>query len=220
MKKKTLLFIAFTILILNPVFAQEKKNYKSEIGLNLLQLPATSIDLTYKITNNPKYNLSINTGYTFNYSNSFKLIALFGAHNKRLDYEMIKQSGSFINIGFNYNFRDNYQKKNYFFIGASINNSFIYEYSEYSDVMIPESNIEHLKHHLYIYGFSVIAGYNFKISKKLSSDIDMKMSVPNKKYKELYGYENYIPGMGYKNTQGSNNQIFPMLLLNLNYKIN
>lgn len=219
MKKKTILFITYTILILNTIIAQEKNNIKSEIGLNLLQLTTTTIDLNYRITNNPRYSLNINTGYTFNYSNSFKLIALFGAHNKLLNYDMIKQSGRFVNIGFNYNFRNNYQKKNYLYIGASVNNSFIYENAEYREIIIQGSQVENLTHNLYIFGFSTIAGYNFNISDRLSSDIGLKISVPNNKVEEMYGYYNYIPGMGYKNTQGSNNRIFPMLLFNLNYKI-
>ncbi|MEN8193092.1 MAG: hypothetical protein ABFS12_09775 [Bacteroidota bacterium] len=223
MKNNILIVSILSIFILKNVNAQESANWKSEIGINLFQLPATTIDLNYRITNNPRYTVSINSGYTFNYSNSYDLVGFFlSPHSKCANegYKMTKQSGGFINLGINYNFRKSFQKNNYFFIGASINNSFISEYAEYQDLEIQGSQVEKLDHDIYLFGFSGIVGYNFKIFNKLSSDLGLKISIPNSKFKELYGYENYIPGMGFMDTCNSNNVIFPLIFLNLKYEIN
>jgi len=165
----------------------------------------------------------INSGYTFNYSNSFDFVGfLLSPHLKCANdgYKMIKQSGGFINLGINYHFRKSFEKRNYFFIGASINNSFISESAEYQDMESQGSQTESFNHDIYLFGWSGIVGYNFKIINKLSSEFGIKISMTNNKFKELYGYENYIPGLGFMDTASSDTPVFPMIILNLKYEIN
>lgn len=47
---------------------QDNENWSHDIGINLLQLPATTLDLVYEFSNNPRYTLSVNSGYTINYA--------------------------------------------------------------------------------------------------------------------------------------------------------
>jgi hypothetical protein len=66
--KLNIIFIICTILFLIPKkgLGQEEKIMHHAIGLNLLQLPATTIDITYAFSNNPHYDFLVNTGFTFN----------------------------------------------------------------------------------------------------------------------------------------------------------
>ncbi|MBN2663979.1 MAG: hypothetical protein JXR68_10050 [Bacteroidales bacterium] len=217
---KIIMFGIITIISSN-VFGQVKENWNHNIGINLLQIPATTIDLTYELNNKPRYMLIINPGYTFNYTNSYDYIGFFlSPHYKcgNNGYYMKKQSGGYIKIGLKYIFRNSTEKNNFFYLGAFITNSMVYEKAEYENMDISNSQIENLSHNIFILGFSSAVGYNFGISNRLTSDFGVHISLPSKKYDELYGYSNYIPGMGYMETCG-NQVIFPMLILNLKYKI-
>jgi len=76
------------------------------------------------------------------------------------------------------------------------------------------------KHHKFIYGFTGNVGYHINIYKKISTDIAVNISyTPDKTVKDLYGYENYIPGMGFMETCGSNKCVFPMIVWSIKYQI-
>ncbi len=97
-------------------------------------------------------------------------------------------------------------------------NSLISEETEYENWDIPNSQVENLNHKIFIFGLTGAVGYNFRISNKLNSDFGLHISMPSKNYDDLYGYSNYIPGMGYMETCG-NEKIFPLIVLNLKYKL-
>ena len=97
-------------------------------------------------------------------------------------------------------------------------NSLIHEKAEYENPEIPNSPVENLEHTILIIGLTAAVGYNFRISDKLNSDFGVHISVPSKNYDDLYGYSNYIPGMGYMETCGTG-KIFPLIVLNLKYKL-
>jgi hypothetical protein len=218
---RKIIILGIIVLISVNVLGQIKENWNHYIGFNLLQIPTTTIDLNYELANKPRYTIIINPGYTINYTNSFDFIGFFlSPHYKcgNYGYSMKKQSGGFIKIGLKYNLRSTTEKKNYFFLGAFITNSMIYEKAEYENLEIPNSQVEYLNHKIFIVGLTGAVGYNFRISNKLNSDFEVHMSMPSKKYDDLYGYSNYIPGMGYMETCG-NERIFPMIVLNLKYKL-
>jgi len=50
----------------------------------------------------------------------------------------------------------------------------------------------------------------------MKSNIDFQISLPGKNYEDLYGYRNYIPGMGYRDYV---KYWFPMLLWNIKYNL-
>ncbi|HPX75139.1 MAG TPA: hypothetical protein PLW77_01005 [Bacteroidales bacterium] len=200
---------------------QDKESWSHDLGINLLQLPATTLDLVYEFSNNPRYTLSVNSGYTINYAKTFDIIGFFlSPHYKcgNNGYIMKKQSGGFVKIGMKFNFRKESEKMKYFYLGAFLSNSLIYERADYENWDILNSEIEHLSHNVFIFGLTGIVGYNFRISNKLNSDFGVQISIPTNKYNDLYGYCNYIPGMGFMETCG-NERVFPMLVLNLKYRI-
>ena len=218
---KLILFVIFTLIYANG-FGQENEQWNHELGINLLQIPATTIDLTYEITNHPRYSMVLNSGFTINYSKTFDVVGFFlSPHAKcgNYGYTMKKQTGGFLKIGMKYNFRNTIEKRNYFFLGVFLTNSLIDEKAEYKNMDIQDSPVENLNHNIYIIGATGSVGYNFKISNRLNSDFGLQISVPSGKFKDLYGYNNYIPGMGYMDTCDAERSIFPMLVLNLKYRL-
>jgi hypothetical protein len=200
----------------------KNRNWNREIGINVLQLPATTLDLTYEMAQHPRYSISINAGYTINYANSFDWPGWFlSPHYKcgNNGYSLDNQSGGFFKAGLKYNFRSNPEKKNYFFLGGFLTGSWVFEKTEYRNPEVENSPPVALSHKVFIPGFTAAAGYNFRISGKLTSDAGVHISFPSGKFQDLYGYQNYIPGMGYMETCG-NERIFPMLVFNLKYRLN
>lgn len=218
---KIAFFLVIFIIIGKVTLGQEKENWSHNIGINLFQIPATTIDLTYEFSNNPRYTMIVNPGYTINYAKSFDFIGfLLSPHydSGNFGYSMKKQSGGFIKIGMRYNFRNSADKNSYFYLGAFLTNSLVIENAEYKNWTNSDSQIEYLNHKIFIFGLTGAVGYNFRISNKLSSDFGVQISVPSKNYNDLYGYCNYIPGMGYMETCGDE-RIFPLIVLNLKYSL-
>lgn len=216
-----IILLGIIALINVNVFGQVKEKWNHDIGINLLQIPATTFDLTYELSQNPRFTMIVNPGYTLNYANSFDFIGFFLSPHYKCGndgYSMKNQSGGFIKIGMKFNFRKKTEKNNYFYLGAFMTNSLISEKAEYKNWDIPNSQVEYLDHKIFIAGLTGAVGYNFRISDKLNSDFGAYLSIPSKNYNDLYGYRNYIPGMGYMETCG-NEKIFPMIVLNLKYKL-
>ena len=216
-----IILLGIIVLISVNLFGQEKDKWNHDIGINLLQISATTIDFTYELSNNPRYTIIVNPGYTINYVHSFDIIGyLLSPHYKcgNDGYSLTNQSGGFIKIGAKFNLKKETEKKNYFYLGAFITNSLIYEKVKYENWDILNSQVEYLSHYLFTIGLTGTIGYNFRISEKLNSDFGVHISMPSKNYDSMYGYSNYIPGMGYMETCG-NKTIFPMIVLNLKYKL-
>ena len=222
MKKRKILIFWIFIIISGNIHCQDKNDWHHEIGINILQIPSTTVDLSYLSANKPRYTIIINSGYTVNYASSFDFIGFFLTPHYKCGnngYTMKKQSGGYLKIGLKYNLRKSLEKNNYFFLGGFLSNSLIYEKAEYEDWEVPNSQIEELKHTVFVFGLTGLFGYNFKITEKLYSDFGVQISIPSKNYEKLYGYSNYIPGMGYMETCGGE-RIFPLIVLNLKYRLN
>jgi hypothetical protein len=218
MKIKFIL-LSFAAIIAVNVFGQEKATWNHTIGLNLLQLPATTIGLSYELTNHPRFALVINPGFTLNYAKSFDFIGfVLSPHYKcGNDGYMIKQqSGGFLKIGMKFNFRGSMNKENYFYLGAFNTNAVVFEKAEFENWEIPDAPVEFLSHKLLIIGLTGAIGYNVRLSDRLKADFAVHLSVPSKNYRDLYGYTNYIPGMGFMETCG-NGKLFPMVVLDFKY---
>ncbi len=216
---KSVFYLMLLLIAGSAVFGQEERNHY--IGINLFQIPATTLDLVYEFSYNPRFTMVVNSGFTINYANSFDYVGFFlTPHYKcgNYGYAMKNQSGGFVKIGMKFNFKKEAEKKSHFYLGAFMANSLIYEKAEYENLEIPNSEVEYLNHNLFIIGITGAAGYNFRISDRFNSDFVLHISMPTKNYKDLYGYRNYIPGMGFMETC-SNERIFPMLVLNVKYKL-
>ena len=222
--KNQIIFCLINFLIIGNVLGgnalgQEKGNWDSSIGIGLLQITTSTLDLTYEFSNNPRYSMIVNPGYTMNYVQSLDFIGFFlSPHSKcgNDGYKMYNQSGGFVKLGMKYNFRNSFEKTNYFYLGAFLTNSLIYEKAEYENWDIPNSDAEFLSHKVFVSGLTGAVGYNFRFSEKFNSDVGVHISKPSKSYGDLYGYTNYIPGMGYMETCGKGG-IFPMLIFTLKY---
>ena len=218
-----LIFIMLATIVLTngKLLGQDTRSRNHEIGINLLQLPATTLDLTYELSGHPRYSMIFNAGYTINYSKSFDYLGFFLSPHYKCGndgYSMKKQTGGFIKAGLKYNFRSTMEKPNYFFLGGFIAGSVVSERAEYRNMEIQDSPVEALSHTVFIPGLTAATGYHFKISNKLNSDVGVHISFPSKNYRNLFGYSNYIPGMGYMETC-ANERIFPLLVWNLKYSL-
>jgi hypothetical protein len=215
--KKKFLFIITSIIVLSS-FGQKDKN--QFIGLNLLQLPSSTLNMNYSIENKPFLTSVADFGYAFGYNEKYDLIGIALTPNiKLLDgYLLDKQLGGYLKLGGFYNFRKGYYKHDFFHVGLFLTSSVVYESGFYlpPDDVIPNSYDDKVKHTVCLVGLSSSIGYEFEITKRLKTNIDFQLSFPSSNYLNLYSYSNFIPGMGFKDTES---MWFPMLILNLKYKL-
>jgi hypothetical protein len=213
---KRILTILIILIGLNS-YGQDDKN--QFIGLNLLQLPTSTINLNYSIDYKPFLTPIVDVGYAFGYNENYDLIGmLLTPHIKLYDgYTINKQSGGYLKIGGLFNLRKDYDKVNFLHFGIFITNSIIHEEGLYLSPMssMPyDMAAKKIEHNVYLFGFSTSLGYEFKISNRLKTHIDFQLSIPTNKYLDLYSYSNFIPGMGFKDTE---NNVFPMMIINIKY---
>ncbi len=190
------------------------------LGSNIIQIPTLTADFSYLTSNRHWYDLVVNTGYTFHYLPYADINAiLLSPHYKGGNdgYHMLNQSGPYVNPGIKFNFRKDETDNKYFFIGFLSKNSFLHEKTRYS---APSSNETHIfEHNKFIYGLSIWAGFNFKMKDKINSDLGIQISKPLTNISNLYGYQNYIPGIGYMEIAEPSYHIFPLIVWNFKYKI-
>lgn len=215
------LIISVLILSACTTHGQDHDIRKQSAGINLLQIPATTIDLTYDYSPKANFSYSFGAGYTFDYTRNFDLIGFFLSPHYKCGndgYVMKKQSGGFLRAGIKYDFRKTPEKKNFFFVGGYLTGSMISEKAEYEGWDTPVSPPEKLSQTLFIPGITASLGYQFRISGSWRSSVGVQFSIPSAKYADLYGYTNYIPGMGFMETCGSRKTVlFPMVFLNMVY---
>jgi hypothetical protein len=215
MIKRTLFLLVLLIGLKS--YGQVDKNHF--IGVNILQLPASTVNLNYSFDYKPFITPVVDMGYTFGYNNAYLLGYYLTPHNDIYDgYTIEKQSGGYIKTGGFLNIRKDVEKQNFFHIGLFLTNSIVYERASYLSPIDsrPYSYADNKEHTVYLFGFSSSLGYEFKITSRLRSNIDFQLSFPPDKYSDLYSYTNFIPGMGYS---GSLDKWFPMLIWNLKYQL-
>jgi hypothetical protein len=190
------------------------------VGLNILQLPTSTINFNYSIDYKPFLTPVVDIGYAFGYNENYDLIGMFlTPHIKLYDgYAIDKQSGGYLKIGGFFNLRKDFEKQNFFHLGFFLTNSIVYEKGLYLSPIDsrPYSYADKIEHTVYLFGFSSSLGYEFKITSRLKTNIDFQLSFPTDKYLDLYSYGNFIPGMGFKDTES---KWFPMLIINLKYRL-
>jgi hypothetical protein len=214
-----IVFCGFTLLS-GRVVGQDAGEANREVGMNVLQLLATTVDLGYEINNHPRYTLVVNGGLTVNHVYGPDLFGfILSPMTKCTRYTMKNQSGGFVKGGMKYNLRSSLEKNNYFFVGAYLTNALVYEKAEHEKLV--ESYLyyyyepEMLDHVVNIFGLTGAVGYNFRFSKRLNSDLGVHISRASNQYHHLYGGPHYIPGMGYYD----GGRIFPMMVWNLKYRL-
>ena len=187
----------FIILLGFKSYGQVDKN--QYIGINLLQLPTSTINLNYSVDYNPFLTPIVDVGYAFGYNENYDLIGTFlTPHIKLHDgYTIDKQSGGYLKLGGFLNLRNNFEKQSFFHLGLFLTNSIVYESGSYlsPDDSSPNSTADEIEHTVYLFGFSSSFGYEFKATNRLKINIDFQLSFPTDKYLDLYSYGNFIPGM-------------------------
>jgi hypothetical protein len=185
------------------------------IGMNVLQLPASTINANISMECKPYLTPIIDIGYTLNYSKAVSTDWIGGwltPHSKMYDgFGFVKQSGEYIKLGTFLNLRQDYTKTNYFHIGLFLTNSLVYE-------KIPTMTTATTEDHtIYLPGFNLSFGYEMKLTKRIKADLDYQLSFPGKNYNELYSFRSFVPGMGYKDTY---RKWYPMMILfNIKYRL-
>ncbi len=88
------------------------------IGLNLLQLPNSTINANYSIDYKPYLTLVIDLGYTINYNYKYDIGGYYiSSHNDFEDgYTLTKQSGGYLKIGGFLNFRRDFESETSFIL--------------------------------------------------------------------------------------------------------
>jgi hypothetical protein len=213
MKKLLLLFALLSSL------ARLAGQSEQMIGLNLNQIPATSLDISYQYNSLPWFSIAAEAGTTLNYERNFDLIGyLLSSHVAcSCIYDVQKTSGGHLKMGLFLNFRKQADKTGFFKLGLFLNQALVHQEARMNSLH-PEYNSNgnnEVSQTIYLPGVSGWLGYDFRIYKKLSASLGMQLSYASKKSQELYGSEEYIPGMG----ANAMSRFFPMLMVNLNYRI-
>jgi len=210
------IFITVCLLIAFWTSGQTSRN--QFIGINILQLPALTINANYSIESKPFLTPTVDIGYAFNYGKSYDFIGnLLTPHCDCIDgYKIEKRTGGYLKFGTYFNLRKSLEKQNFFHLGVFLTNSLVHESGVYDSLNHTETINLPISHTIFIPGLGLSGGYEFSFFKKLKSNIDFQISLPNKSYADLYGYRNFIPGMGYKDTV---EKWFPMLIWNLKYRL-
>ena len=190
---KTTLLLILTFIIVSTSYSQNSE-YDKKLSTNLLQLPASTINLSYSTSNKSFYDLVFDVGYTFNYAKTFDFIGFFLSPHYKCEnngYIMEQQLGGYFKLAGKINFRKSADKKFYFFTAITLTNTILHE-EAYFDWFEHEPYVL-LKHTKYIFSPGISLGYNFNIYKNLSADFGIQLSRPIYNRDKLYGYSTYIP---------------------------
>jgi hypothetical protein len=210
-----------TFLLILCFFNSSAQDLKKSdfIGVNLLQLPALTLNINYSHEFNPYVTSLADIGYAFNYIKGYDFVGeILTPHCDcgNNGYDIDKITGAYLKLGAYFNLRKSFQKRNYFRAGAFLVNSYMKEEGRLTHDGSGTVNIP-LAHRLYLPGLAASLGYEVALFSRIKTGVDFQIAFPGEKYEDLYGYRNYIPGMGYKDTV---EKWFPMLLWNMKYRLN
>lgn len=204
--------LIFLLLGLSSYSQFHKTSY---IGNNVLQLPSSTINANYSVEPLPFLTPMVDAGYALGTYNVDIIGYFLTAHSKCYDgYDLEMPTGGYVKLGGYLNLRRDFNKSRFFHLGVFLNNAMVHEKGTYSPASMEEAYA--VSHTVYLSGISTAVGYEFNLGRRLKSSIDYQISFPSDKYKDLYSYETFIPGMGY---QGSGERWHPMLMMNIKYRL-
>ena len=123
--RKTI-FITLCLLSAFWTYGQTLQNHF--IGINVLQLPALTINANYSIESKPFLTPIMDIGYAFNYEKGFDFIGnMLTPHCDcgNDGYEIEKLTGAYLKVGAFLNLRKSFEKQNFIHIGIFLNNSIV-----------------------------------------------------------------------------------------------
>ena len=211
MRKIAILFFCGIIV---SSFVRSQSKYT--IGVNAAELPALTLDVNHFYKISPRFELMGNTGFSFNHTYGGDINWILVPHYKcEGDYKIINQSGGFLKAGFRFNFRKLSGKNHYIFSQINIIGSMLFEkVYPLCTGTCPAIWYSGFQHWVFISGAGTTLGYSFQLGKKLFSDLGLQVSYPFYRDGTLYGFRNFIPGIGFKD---SNSKWFPVIVFNINY---
>ena len=200
------------LFVFSGVFCFAQSDGRQFIGINLLQLPTSTLNLNYSKEIHPYLTGHIDVGYTRDYVSAHEKDLLgkyLTDHNFQYGYNRHReQSGEYLKLGTYFNARRTYIQTSYFRLGLFITNSIVYE-----DYLIGD-DVRAL-HTLYIVGVSGSCGYELQISSRFKVSLDYQISSSIFK-NDLSTNECFVPGMG---LSGKGRNLYPMVLLNIKYEL-
>ncbi len=220
-------FLVIFSLFFSPVIIFSQVQKAKYLGVNILQLPALTINSNYSRDLSPLFTAVVDAGYTINYQKAINIDLpgmLLTAHEKSdgnekielIEYDYHNRAGVYLKAGGYLNLRKNIERQNFLHLGLFSNTALVYEKAD-EKVMYPVTEEPYeVRHALIVTGFSFAGGYEFVVSKRFKSQVDLQYSLPVINQQKLYGFRNFIPGMGFKDNSG---HWFPMLIWNLKYRL-
>jgi len=204
------------LFVFSGVLCFAQSDGRQFLGINLLQLPTSTLNLNYSKEIHPYLTGHIDVGYTIDYVSVHErdwLGKYLTDHNSNMDFPYgcnthNEQSGGYLKLGAYFNARRTYIQASYFRLGLFITNSIVYEdHLVGGDMMI--------LHTLYIPGVSGSCGYELQISSRFKASLDYQISSSIFK-NDLSTNECFVPGMG---LSGKGRNLYPMVLLNIKYEL-
>ena len=182
MKTKIILIVFLSLSFLLKINAQSEK--PQFVGINLIPLLGTAIELGYELNLKPNLAFDFHTGYMIS-------AELAGPLRIGTPYMLQKNAGFFFKIGSRYNFRSNLNKFAPF-IGINIVNAIAIEEGFYheSDAVLSEW----VEENSYNLGVSGIIGITSPATKRIN--VDLGVQVGKLLVNNLLAYQSIMPGMG------------------------
>jgi hypothetical protein len=222
--KKILLIITLSLFAAT-IFGQvEKARY---LGVNIMQLPALTINANFSQDIAPYFTALGDAGYTVNYKKAMNIDlpgTLLTAHEKfdgvteieMIDYHFFNMAGGYVKAGGYLNIRKNFEKRHYFHVGLFTTYALVYERAD-KQIEYPLTEEPYLvEHAFFIAGLALSGGYEFAVSKRWKSQVDLQYSLPVVNKDKPYSFRSFIPGMGFKDNTG---RFYPMLIWNVKYQL-
>jgi len=222
--KRTVLIMSFVLMSLAMFGQTGKRKY---IGINVLQLPSLTVNANFSQEFAPYFTAYGDAGYAINYQKAMNIDlagTLLTAHEKfdgveeieMVNYKFLNMAGGYIKTGGYFNARSNVEQRNFFHLGLSTTYALVYERA-IKQIMYPVTEQPYLvEHAFFIAGLAFTGGYEFAVSKRWKSQVDIQYSLPVINKDKPYSYRSFVPGMGFKDYSG---RWYPMLIWIVKYQL-
>lgn len=212
MKDIKLILVAFMLIfVAGNLQGQERRKFI--VGTNLYQMPATTFSVSLNQSKFPNFENLTEIGYTHNYLLGFDPMYFLILHcdcgNDGYNPEI--QKGFYLKGGGIWNFRKTFDKKFFFSTGFGSTTSLVYEVADYTNQF---DWLSHQKHYVLILSLNQYFLMNWEI-KKYRLQAGLLVSETFLNGKRLYGYENYVAGIGLRHT--ILNYAYSIPVLNVQY---
>jgi hypothetical protein len=222
---KRIILITSLVFVSVLMFGQTGK--RQYLGINIMQLPAFTINANFSQDIAPYFTALGDAGYAVNYKKAMNLDlpgTLLTAHEKlddvtdieMIEYHFYNMAGGYVKAGGYFNMRNNFEKRHFFHLGLFTTYALVYERAD-KQILYPVTEEPYLvEHAFFTAGLAFAGGYEFSVSKRLKSQVDLQYSLPVVNQDKPYIFRSFIPGMGFKD---NTRRFYPMLIWNVKYQL-